>query len=105
MNKVDLSKAVKQLQAEKPVSSSTRPDRAGKKGVVLHLPVDLWRSLKILAAKQDTTLQALGIRAIEDSLFQNLNESELGAVAIRLQACVVPVLASVLLAGFADAGM
>ena len=39
------------------------------------------------------------------SLFQNLNESELGAVAIRLQACVVPVLASVLLAGFADAGM
>ena len=68
MNKVDLSKAVQQLQAEKPVSSGARPDRAGKKGVVLHLPLDLWRSLKILAAKQDTTMQALGIRAIEDLL-------------------------------------
>lgn len=45
------------------------------------------------------------LRAGDRSLFQNLNESELGAVAIRLQACVVPVHASVLLAGFADAGM
>ena len=67
MNKVDLSKAVQQLQ-DKKETSSVRPDRAGKKGVVLHLPVDLWRSLKILAAKQDTTMQALGIRAIEDLL-------------------------------------
>ena len=37
--------------------------------------------------------------------FRDRGESELGAVAIRLQACVVPVHASVLLAGFADAGM
>ena len=68
MNKVDLSKAVQQLQSEQRVSSGARPDRAGKKGVVLHLPVDLWRDLKILAAKQDTTLQALGVQALEGLL-------------------------------------
>ena len=67
MNKVDLSKAVQQLQGENR-KTVARPDRAGKKGVVLHLPVELWRSLKILAAKQDTTLQALGVKAIEDLL-------------------------------------
>ena len=65
MNKLDLSKAVQQLQAEKPTSSGARPDRAGKKGVVLHLPVDLWRELKVLAARKDTTLQALGLQALE----------------------------------------
>ena len=68
MNKVDLSKAVQQVQAEKKVSSGARPYRAGKKGVVLHLPVDLWRDPKILAGKQDTTLQALGVQALEDLL-------------------------------------
>ena len=67
MNKVDLSKAVQQLQDETG-KTVARPDRAGKKGVVLHLPVELWRNLKILAAKQDTTLQALGVKAIEDLL-------------------------------------
>ena len=67
MNKVDLSKAVKQLQGEAG-KTVTRPDRAGKKGVVLHLPVQLWRSLKILAARRDTTLQALNVQAIEDLL-------------------------------------
>ena len=35
---------------------------------LLHLPVDLWHDLKILAAKQDTTLQALGVQALEGLL-------------------------------------
>ena len=57
-----------QLQAEKRTSVTARPDRAGKKGVVLQLPVDLWRELKVLAARKDTTLQALGLQALEDLL-------------------------------------
>lgn len=66
--KTDLSKAVRQLQDQQRPASGSRPDRAGKKGVLLHLPVELWRDLKILAAKQDTTLQALGVQALEDLL-------------------------------------
>ena len=66
--KTDLSKAVRQIQDQQRPAASARPDRAGKKGVVLHLPVDLWRDLRILAAKQDTTLQALGVQALEDLL-------------------------------------
>ena len=43
----------------------TTPGRLGKKGVLTQLDVETARKLKILAANQDTTLQALGVEAFE----------------------------------------
>ena len=48
--------------------TGTTPGRLGKKGILTQLDVDTARRLKILAANQDTTLQALGVEAFETLL-------------------------------------
>lgn len=48
--------------------------RQGKKAVVVYLERDAARRLKILAAQNDTTLQALGVEAI-DLLFRRYKEA------------------------------
>ena len=39
--------------------------RRGKKAVVVYLERDTARRLKVLAAQRDTTIQALGVEAID----------------------------------------
>lgn len=48
--------------------------RRGKKAVVVYLDLDAARKLKVLAAQNDTTLQALGVEAI-DLLFEQYTEA------------------------------
>lgn len=48
--------------------------RRGKKAVVVYLERDAARKLKVLAAQNDTTLQALGVEAI-DLLFRRYTEA------------------------------
>lgn len=47
--------------------------RRGKKAVVVYLDRDDARRLKVLAAQNDTTLQALGVEAI-DLLFRQYDD-------------------------------
>ena len=56
--------------AAKPVPSTTaRPGRGrsrqGKRGILIHVDPELARRLKHLATDQDTTLQALGVEALQ----------------------------------------
>ena len=80
----------------------TVPNRNSPPAILLR---EGWREGGTVKKRTLANLSKWPPEVVEGSLFQNLNESELGAVAIRLQACVVPVHASVLLAGFADAGV
>jgi predicted transcriptional regulator len=48
--------------------------RQGKKAVVVYLERDEARRLKVLAAQNDTTLQALGVEAI-DLLFKRYTQT------------------------------
>ncbi|MXW74035.1 MAG: hypothetical protein F4X96_08655 [Gammaproteobacteria bacterium] len=41
-----------------------RPERSGKKGVVIYLDPDMHRELKMAAVREDTTLQQLGVEAL-----------------------------------------
>ena len=50
--------------ASKP-RSRTMPKASGTKGVLLRLPVELHRELRLLALDEDTSLQALGVEALE----------------------------------------
>ena len=42
-----------------------RVERAATKGVLLRVPVELHRELRLLALDEDTSLQALGVEALE----------------------------------------
>jgi len=53
---------------------SVAQTRRGKKAVVVYLDRDAARRLKVLAAQNDTTLQALGVEAI-DLLFAQYTEA------------------------------
>ena len=44
------------------------PSRLGKKGVLIHVDPELARQLRILAAIQDRSLQAVGVEALENIL-------------------------------------
>ena len=50
-------------------ASATRsrrvPKASGTKGVLLRLPVELHRELRLLALDEDTSLQQLGVEALE----------------------------------------
>ena len=50
--------------ASKP-RSRTMPKASGTKGVLLRLPVEFHRELRLLALDEDTSLQALGVEALE----------------------------------------
>ena len=41
------------------------PKASGTKGVLLRLPVEFHRELRLLALDEDTSLQALGVEALE----------------------------------------
>ena len=57
--------------AAKPVATTrtSRPSRSrsrqGKRGILIHVEPELARRLKHLAVERDTTLQALGVEALE----------------------------------------
>jgi hypothetical protein len=40
-------------------AASPQPSRVGKKVVTVYLPESIWRDLKVLAAKTDSTIDAL----------------------------------------------
>lgn len=42
-----------------------RPDRVGKKGFVIHLDPALLREVKVVAVREDKTLQQVGVEALE----------------------------------------
>lgn len=44
---------------------SRAPSRRGKRGVLIHVEPEMLRRLKHLATDRDTTLQALGVEALE----------------------------------------
>ena len=49
-------------------TASPRPRgsaRAGKRGILIHVDPELGRRLKILAARRDSTIQAIGVEAFE----------------------------------------
>ena len=58
-------------------SHGTRSERAaaderrGVKAVLIKVNDEAWRALRILAIEKDTTLQALGIEALNDVLERN----------------------------------
>ena len=45
--------------------SRVRSKASGTKGVLLRLPVELHRELRLLAVNEDTSLQQLGLEALE----------------------------------------
>ena len=45
-------------------SIKPQPSRIGKKSVTVYLPVNTWRDLRVLAAKTDSTIDALIRRGI-----------------------------------------
>ena len=45
--------------------SRVRPKASGTKGVLLRLPVELHRELRLLALDEETSLQQLGLEALE----------------------------------------
>lgn len=51
-----------------PRTANVTPARIGKKGVLTQLDLDTARRLKMLAVRNDTTLQALGEEAFEHLL-------------------------------------
>jgi hypothetical protein len=48
-----------------PPSGKQPPSRTGKKVVSVYLPESVWRDLKVLGAKNDTTIDALIRRGID----------------------------------------
>lgn len=56
------------------MSRAPKPDRLKSrdpgsfKGLLIRMNLDGWRSLRILAAEQDTTLNALAVEALNDLL-------------------------------------
>ena len=48
------------------------PSRAGTKAVVIHVEPSLSKSIRRLALEMDTTVQALGLEALEDLLRKHL---------------------------------
>ena len=71
--KIDLATAVHGAakSAMDPVSprpsSPARPrakSRLGRKGVLIHVPPEIWRELRQLALDEDTSVQALGLEAL-----------------------------------------
>lgn len=56
---------------EKPVISTSaepakqQPSRVGKKVVTVYLPESVWREVKVLAAKTDSTIDALMRRGLD----------------------------------------
>ena len=63
--------------ADSAVPRATRQDRAGKKMVGGHFSVELSRSINILAAERDTTVQALVGEAL-DLLMRHYGKHPLG---------------------------
>ena len=57
--------------AAKPLPTTARPGRGrsrsrqGKRGILIHVDPELARRLKHLATDRDTTLQALGVEALQ----------------------------------------
>lgn len=52
-----------------PSMSKQQPSRTGKKVVTVYLPESVWREVKVLAAKTDTTIDGLMRRGL-DLVFQ-----------------------------------
>jgi hypothetical protein len=50
---------------------ATADERRGVKAVLIKLNEEAWRELRHLAVEKDTTLQALGIEALNDLLEKN----------------------------------
>ena len=48
-----------------PARGKQQPSRAGKKVVTVYLPESVWRDLKVLAAKTDSTIDALMRRGLD----------------------------------------
>lgn len=51
-----------------------QPSRVGKKGVTVYLPEDKWRALRVLAATEDTTIDALIREGIDHVLREREGE-------------------------------
>ena len=71
MKRGKLSNAVSRSRESRPGlgrAGWVPPSRVGKKGMVIYADPALVRRLKILAVRQDSTLQALGLQAIEEFL-------------------------------------
>jgi hypothetical protein len=52
-------------------AAKMQPSRQGKKVVTTYLPESVWRDLKVLAAKTDTTIDALMRRGIDHVFAEN----------------------------------
>jgi hypothetical protein len=52
-------------QSATPGAVKQQPSRVGKKVVTVYLPESVWRDLKVLAAKTDTTIDALMRRGLD----------------------------------------
>ena len=67
--KATLADAMQRATAEPKATAGIAPSRRGKKAVVLYLEPDIAKRLKVLAAENETTVQALGLEAL-DLLFE-----------------------------------
>lgn len=71
---IDLADAVHgAAQPAQPTTTSglppgRAPSRRGKRGILIHVDVEMARKLKHLATDRDTTLQALGVEALAQLL-------------------------------------
>lgn len=53
------------VSASASAAAKPQPSRAGKKVVTVYLAESVWRDLKVLAAKNDTTIDALMRRGLD----------------------------------------
>ncbi len=66
-----LADAMQRATSEPKTTSRVAPSRRGKKAVVLYVEPELAKRLKVLAAENETTIHALGLKAL-DLLFEQL---------------------------------
>lgn len=74
--KIDLAEAVHgAATAPRPAPRARRgkgnarpPSRQGTRGVLVHVSPELWRAMRQLALDEDTSVQALGLEALEGLL-------------------------------------
>ena len=77
----DLASAVHRASSPRPKTAAERrysppATRQGTKGVLIHVTPEMSKALRRLAIDEDTTLQALGVRAFELLLADTMaNES------------------------------
>ena len=69
----DLSSALTRAAGATRRPPATTTSRQGKKGLLLHLSPAVHKRLKLLAAEHDTTMEALGLEAL-DLLFERYGD-------------------------------